>query len=134
MAPLVQLSTVGHVIYLSRLGNPQILGQQISIVPTVYFSTAKKENAKFFAEIRYGLGLAIFTRPFNALSNPENEAAGSYCMWQYTIGSNMRWNVAEKVSLQLGVAWYHASNAHTQLPNVGMNNFAAYLGMLVYPF
>ncbi len=125
---------LGMSLIFQELGNPKILGEQISIVPTVYFSTAKNEDAKLLAEIRYGLGLAIFTRPYDTIRNPRNQGAGSYCTWQYTIGANMKWNVSRKVSLQLGGIWYHASNAHTVLPNVGVNNFAVYIGALVYPF
>lgn len=125
---------LGISLIFQELGNSKVLGQQISVVPTVYFSTAKKENAKVFAELRYGLGLACFTRPYDSIRNPNNEGAGSYCTWQFTVGSNVRWNISRYLSLQLGGIWYHASNAHTQLPNVGVNNFAVYLGLLATPF
>ncbi len=116
------------------LGNRDILGQQFSIVPTVYFSTAKKETAKFYAEVRYGLGLACFTAVYDSVSNKNNFGVSSAFTWQYTIGANMHWNVSKKVSVQLGAVWYHASNAHTQLPNVGVNTFSVYFGLLAYPF
>ena len=125
---------LGVSLMFQELGNSRVLGQQISIVPTVYFSTAKKEDAKVFAEIRYGVGLACFTRPYDSIRNPDNSGAGSYCTWQVTLGANLRWNISRHLSLQLGGIWYHASNAHTKLPNVGVNNFAVYLGLLVYPF
>lgn len=124
---------LGLSFIYQELGNPKVLGQQFSIVPTVYFSTAKKENAKFFAEFRYGLGLACFTNPYDAKENPNNDGAGSAFTWQYTIGTNMRWNISRKISFNLGAVWYHASNSHTQLPNVGVNNFAVYFGLLAYP-
>ena len=125
---------LGLSLIYQDLGNKNVLGQQFSIVPTVYFSTAKKENAKFYAEVRYGLGLACFTTPYDSISNKDNEGAGSTFTWQYTIGVNAHWNVSKKASIQLGAVWYHASNAHTQLPNVGVNNFAVYFGLLAYPF
>ena len=127
--PRMGISTI-----FQELGNDQKLGQQISLVPTVYFSTAKKENAKFFAEIRYGLGLAFFTNPYNAVTNRDNKGAGSKFTWQFVVGANLRWNISKQVGLQLGVVMYHASNAHTQLPNVGVNNFAFTVGLLAYPF
>ncbi|MCX6197628.1 MAG: acyloxyacyl hydrolase [Bacteroidetes bacterium] len=116
------------------LGNREVLGQQFSIVPTVYFSTAKKENAKFYAEFRYGLGIACFTTPYDDVDNRHNNGAGSIVTWQYTVGANMNWKVDKRINVQLGAVWYHASNAHTQLPNVGVNNFAVYFGLLAYPF
>lgn len=125
---------MGMTFLIQDLGNNRIFGQQFSFVPTVYFSTAKKENAKFYAEIRYGLGMAVFNRPYDSLTNHDNALAGSYTSWQYTVGANMRWQVSRYISLQLGGVWYHASNAHTQLPNVGVNNFAVYVGLLTYPF
>ncbi|MDB5282451.1 MAG: hypothetical protein JWO06_1526, partial [Bacteroidota bacterium] len=49
---------LGVSLIYQNLGNNLVLGQQFSIVPTVYFSTARKENAKVYADFRYGLGLA----------------------------------------------------------------------------
>jgi len=116
------------------LGSSRVLGQQISIVPTVYFSTALKENAKIFAELRYGLGMAIFNRPYDSIKNPENRLAGSRVAWQFTVGANLRWQFSPLASLQLGGLWYHASNGHTKLPNVGVNSYAGYVSILVHPF
>lgn len=124
---------LGVSFIYQHLGNNKVLGEQYSVVPTVYFRTGKKENAKVFAEFRYGLGLACFTRPFDTLENKKNFGAGSGFTWQYTVGANLRWNISRHIGLNLGAIWYHASNAHTQLPNVGVNNFAVYFGMLVYP-
>ena len=101
--------------------------------PTVYFRTGKKEDSKIFAEFRYGLGLACFTAPFDSVTNKKNFGAGSVFTWQYTVGANMNWKVSKNVNMQLGAIWYHASNSHTQLPNVGINNFAVYLGLVAYP-
>lgn len=124
---------LGLSLIYQNLGNAKVLGEQFSIVPTVYFRTGKKENAKIFAEFRYGLGLACFTRPYNAADNKDNFGAGSIFTWQYTLGSNLRWQVSPQISMNLGAVWYHASNAHTQLPNVGVNNFAVYIGLMAYP-
>ncbi|HWB63340.1 MAG TPA: acyloxyacyl hydrolase, partial [Chitinophagales bacterium] len=125
---------LGFSLIYQNLGNNHVLGQQFSIVPTVYFSTARRDDAKVYAEIRYGLGLACFNRPYDSISNPQNFGAGEHFMWQFTVGANLHWNFSRYASLQVGGIWYHASDAHTQLPNVGVNNFAGYLGILVYPF
>ncbi len=125
---------LGVSLIYQNLGNNQVLGQQFSMVPTVYFSTAHKEGAKVYAEIRYGLGLAIFNRPYNAVTNPTNDGAGANCTWQFTLGANLRWNFSRYLGLQLGGIWYHASDSHTVLPNVGVNNFGGYLGLVIMPY
>ncbi len=125
---------IGLSFIYQDLGNRAIFGQQFSIVPTVYFSTAKKETAKVYAELRYGLGVASFTNVYDSIENPRNSEVSSIFAWQYTLGANLNWNVSKYIGLQLGGVWYHASNAHTKLPNVGMNNFAIYAGILIYPF
>ena len=125
---------LGVSLIYQNLGNNRQLGQQFSIVPMVYFSTARKETAKVCAEFRYGLGLAIFNRPFDAVTNPNNLLVGEHTTWQFTVGSDLRWNVSQYISLQLGGVWYHASDAHTVLPNIGVNTFGGYVSMLVYPF
>ncbi len=124
---------LGLSLIYQELGNPKVMGQQISVVPTVYFRTGKKEDAKVFAEFRYGLGLACFTRTYHAVDNPKNFGVSSAFTWQYTVGANLRWRVSQYINLNFGGVWYHASNAHTQLPNVGVNTFSAYVGLLVYP-
>lgn len=125
---------LGVSLIYQNLGNNQVMGQQFSVVPTVYFSTAHKEDAKVYAEIRYGLGLAVFNRPYDSIKNPNNLGAGEHCTWQFTLGANLRWNFSRYMGLQFGGIWYHASDSHTALPNVGVNNFAGYLGLVVKPF
>jgi Lipid A 3-O-deacylase (PagL) len=125
---------LGVSLIYQNLGNNQVLGQQFSIVPTVYFSTARKETARVYAEIRYGLGLAIFNRPYDSIKNPRNLGVGEHTTWQFTLGANLRWNFSRYMGLQLGGIWYHASDSHTALPNVGVNNFGGYLGLIIKPF
>ena len=125
---------LGVSLIYQNLGNNQILGQQFSIVPTVYFSTAHKENAKVYADFRYGLGIACFNRKYDSITNPHDWGVGEHFTWQFTIGANLHWNFSPYAAFQLGGIWYHASDSHTQLPNVGVNNFSAYLGLVIYPF
>ena len=125
---------MGLSFIFQDLGNERVLGHQFSVVPTVYFSTAHREKSKVYAEIRYGLGVAYFSNPYDSLRNPDNKGASSRFTWQFTLGANLRWNIDKRTSLQIGGVWYHASNSHTQLPNVGVNNFALYAGILTYPF
>ena len=125
---------LGVSLVYQNLGNNQQLGQQFSIVPTAYISTAHKENAKVFADFRYGIGLACFNRPYDSITNTHNLAAGEHFMWQVTMGVNLHWNFSRYAGFQLGVIWYHASDSHTQLPNIGVNNFAGCVGLVIYPF
>ena len=125
---------LGVSLIYQNLGNNQIFGHQFSVVPTVYFSTAHKEDAKVYAEIRYGLGLACFNKTYNATTDPLNLATGAHAMWQLTLGANLRWNINRYVGMQFGGIWYHASDAHTVLPNVGDNNFAGYVGVVIKPY
>jgi hypothetical protein len=125
---------MGVSLIFQELGNNKVLGRMISVVPTAYFPLIKKENSKLNVDIRYGLGLACFTNPYDPIKNKDNKGAGARFAWQFEIGSNLRWNITKQVSLQAGFVIYHASNAHTQLPNVGVNNIAGSVGILVHPF
>jgi hypothetical protein len=127
---------LGVSLIYQNLGNNNVFGQQFSIVPMVYFSTAKKETAKVYAELRYGLGLACFNKYYNSdsLTRANNFLTGEHFMWQFTVGASLRWNINQYGSLQFGGVWYHASDAHTQLPNVGVNTFAGFVSALFYPF
>jgi hypothetical protein len=125
---------LGVSFIYQNLGNNAVFGQQFSIVPTVYFSTAKKENAKVFADFRVGMGLATFNKVYDTITNPSNDMVSEHATWQITLGSNLHWNISEYLSLQVGAMWYHASDSHTVLPNVGINTFGGFAGLAVYPF
>ena len=125
---------LGMSFIYQNLGNNAVFGQQFSIVPTVYFSTARKENAKVYAEFRYGLGLACFNKIYNDSTNRTNYMVGEHFTWQFTIGANLHYNINQYLSLQVGGMWYHASDSHTALPNVGMNTFGGFAALSIYPF
>jgi len=125
---------LGVSFIYQNLGNNNIFGQQFSIVPMVYFSTAKKENAKVYAEFRYGLGMACFDKTYYDGTDHRNFMIGEHVTWQFNIGANLHWNISKYLSMQVGGMWLHASDSHTVLPNVGMNTFAGFAGLSIYPY
>ena len=109
----------GVSLSFSDLGNKTILGNAISLMP--YIDTRQIWfSRKAVLNVRGGLGLAYFTNPFDAVTNPDN----------YVIGSRITASVALSASfvryigqwrVNAGFSFWHYSNGHFAVPNIGAN-------------
>lgn len=113
-----------------RFGNEDILGQSIGLVPQMRF---EKRLARSFFSIRAGLGIAWFSKPYDAVSNPENLVIGSRLanMTQITL----EWNryIGDHVLIRAGGSFTHCSGAHLTVPNIGANLPAVTIGIAFQP-
>lgn len=125
---------LGLSVIALDLGNNRIYGQQFCLVPTAYFSTSKKFSRKFQTEIKTGLGLSFFNHPYDTIRNPDNYLVSTYVTWQFNVGVSFRAAITPHTYFQFGGSWMHSSNAHAQVPNVGVNNFVLQAGFVEFPF
>lgn len=125
---------LGLSVIAVDLGNHRLFGQQFCLVPTAYFTTSKKYSRKFQTQIKVGLGLAFFNHPYDTVRNPENYLISAPVTWQFNVGVSFRAEITSHTYFQFGAQWMHASNSHTQLPNVGVNSFVLQAGIVEYPF
>jgi hypothetical protein len=110
----------GLALRLAYLGNNEILGNQISVYPFVNFQLNKKPKPIY---LKLGLGLALFNKPYDSITNKSNQVLGSVLSWHFNgtfYKTLMRTNDYE---FRLGLGYYHASNGHIQIPNYGLNAF-----------
>ncbi len=110
---------VGISIFTGYLGNQKQFGTPFGLVPTIDFGPLK--NGKWDWKLTLGMGFVYFTQPFDSITNPHNILIGS----AITNLSFARFWVSREISKNLSFRWgfstMHASNAHYQVPNVGMN-------------
>lgn len=108
----------GVAFQVSSLGNNRALGQQFSLFPYANFRLNKKRKPLF---LKFGLGVAAFTKFYNAVSNRGNAAIGSRFNWHFNITLSKTIAIFPMAELRIAGGGYHASNGHIQIPNFGLN-------------
>lgn len=110
---------VGISFFTGYLGNQKQFGSPFGLVPTIDFGPLKK--GKWDWKLTLGMGLVYFTAPYDSISNPHNILIGSaitnLSFARFWVTREMN----ENLSFRWGFSTMHASNAHYQVPNVGMN-------------
>lgn len=110
----------GVSVSFSHLGNPQILSNEVSITPFFVLKTSR--NPKKSWNFKMGLGASYFDKPYNEIENPYNYVIGSKYNWGFQLFCYKNLLITESFIVKLGLGYKHNSNAHTQLPNYGLNS------------
>ena len=73
----------------------------------------------------YGLenGLAYCSRPYNPVSNVDNDLIGQHLSLYFGFGFHAGYRVTPQTELSLGFEYKHASNSATDRPNKGSNAY-----------
>jgi hypothetical protein len=122
---------VGISFFTGYLGNQKQFGTPFGLVPTINFGTQK--TGKWDWKLSLGMGLVYFTHPYDSITNPYNILIGSHIT---NLSFARLWvmrPITKKLTAQIGFATMHASNAHYQIPNVGMNIPSLSLGLIYKP-
>lgn len=114
-----QYPDFGVSLSLIDFGNKKTLNQGIGLHPFLNFRYHVTNNLKF--NLRTGLGAAYFFKPYNTFFNPNNLVIGSHITAFISLNSILSWQVNPLVSLHFGGAFWHYSNAHYSIPNIGAN-------------
>ncbi len=115
----------GLDVYYGTFSNPQQLGYNIGIVPAFEFKGKRDKNFR----LKFGLGNAWFSKPFDLITNPSNFYIGRHIVSMTNIGIYWTARLSKKLALTYGISSLHCSNGHTALPNAGMNILSAHLGL-----
>ena len=122
---------VGWSLVYGNLGPNEIFGKTFGIIPDLTLNALSDKS--FGLEFRLGVGLAYFTKPYNAISNPENIYIGSRLANISLFSIKLRQKLSDHFFLQYGFNFYHFSNGHYQVPNYGMNLPGFKMGIKYYP-
>ena len=122
---------VGLLVSTGFLGNNDILGYSISVIPniSIRLSNWKKANINLLL----GLGLSYFTKKYDEIDNPENGLIGTRVTNTSLVSCDMNYHLSQKFVLTAGASISHSSDAHYQLPNFGMNIPAFNIGVKYFP-
>ena len=130
---------LGFALQVLDLGNPQIMGQMISLYPYVNIPMVNSEKIRF--NVKMGAGAGFCTKPCDieaAIADPRaikqkagdyNFAIGGVFNFAISAGINIEVPVHKNLSLTADVMYNHFSSASTSQPNGGLNMFNGYVGV-----
>ena len=122
---------VGLLVSAGYLGNNDILGHSISVVPnlSIRLSNWKKVNIHMLV----GIGLSYFTKIYDEIDNKENGLIGTRITNKSLLAFDLNYHLSKQFLLTAGVSASHYSDGHFQLPNFGINIPAINIGVKYFP-
>lgn len=118
---------VGASLFLWRLGNPEVLGNIVSIAPFLAIPVARTKRLRL--DWRGSVGLGYFTKPFDRVSNFTNIAIGSRVNAYMAVSAMANYQLSRKLRLTSSVGFHHFSNGAWKMPNLGINLPTAAFGL-----
>ncbi len=122
---------IGLSFIYGYLGNNDILGQNYAVVPNIVFSKRKNYNWGF--ETKIGFGFSYFNKPYDIKTNPENIVIGTHLTNISLISFDFKRDISPKLTLKAGVSFFHFSEGHVKVPNVGINTPALNFAVKYFP-
>ncbi len=110
------------------LANPQQLGTLEAIYPYTNIRL-NKLSKRMSLNLRLGLGLAYITKPFDRITNHQENAIGSHLNGFVNLRLNTGIMLSKAWRLDAGVGLSHASNGAIKTPNLGLNMASINLGV-----
>ena len=111
----------GEIIFTS-IGNPKIFGDAIGLLPTLQYSIIKHHRNRLYYQV--GTGLAYITKPFNIITNPENDVAGSRIDEAVVIRAGYEITLSSKSQISPSFTFIHYSNGSAREPNLGYDIYS----------
>ena len=115
---------LGATVLYYDLGS-EVLGRAVGILP--HFTYALFPSGRWRGEVKCGSGVAYLTHPFDALTNPTNNAIGSHLNNITFIALGLHHRVARHHRLGIDGSFTHLSSGAASIPNYGLNIPAAQL-------
>ena len=112
---------VGISVSKTSFGNDDAIGNAYAVMPFIIINASRQ--LKRSVNFKIGMGASYFTAHFDKVDNPFNKAIGSAFTWTFHSGVDYTLLLKKHFSINLGMAFVHHSNGHTQLPNLGLNSF-----------
>ena len=100
-------------------GNPDIFGEIFTITPMISFKLAEGNHYKFNIGTGYSLGIA--TKPFDRITNPDNNVVGARLNSINLLKLETTFYPKGNFVYTVGMSAFHLSNARTRVPNLGIN-------------
>lgn len=124
------LPKFGVSVIAGNLGNRNQLGYMLGAFPNLTFNTAN--NRWYSPRISLGLGLAYFTKKYS-ITDTLNYYIGSHITALAHAAVYVQPQLSRHLEMKAGIAVFHASNGHYQVPNLGINLPTLFVGLVYHP-
>lgn len=102
------------------LGSKRYLGYSVGVLPYISFPLLKRRDFDLIY-LRFSLGMAYISKPFDRFRNYKNTAIGSRINAYARIELGTSFSVGNDWKVNAGFAFAHMSNGSTNSPNSGIN-------------
>lgn len=113
-------------------GNTESLGGAFTLMPYIEFDVFKRKQKDL--KVLLGLGGSYFTKIYDPIENPFNQAVTTDITWSYRATFLYKFLSTKKIDYRLGVTYFHHSNGHTKFPNQGLNSFLGSVSLDIKDF
>lgn len=103
------------------LGNPDLLGYSVSLMPFIEFDAFGRRQKDF--KVFVGIGGSYFNVKYDENDNFFNQAIATDLTWSFRASFHYVLFKTKSVDYRIGAVYFHSSNGHTRLPNQGLNSF-----------
>ncbi len=121
---------VGVGLHYDYLNNPEILGTAIGLYGFVELPVFR--TSQFELMYRLTSGLTYVSKRYDEKKNQENTAISTRVSYLFHTGFRARYWVNTKNALGVGFGLTHYSNGGTSIPNRGLNQWNATVGLTHY--
>lgn len=121
---------IGFQLGFKDFGNADILGYAIGCVPQIDFPLLRTSIGTTW--LRFGFGADIITKPYDRVSNYDNNAIGTYLNNMTHLGFLWESSISPHWALRLGATLTHTSNGAVIMPNLGINTAEARFGLIYH--
>jgi hypothetical protein len=118
----------GLSLYYSTLGNDEILGKEFAVNYFNKLYLLSNENFKIYNIS--GVGIGYVSKIFSLDDNYLNVLVGGHFNIHFNLRFGASYSLTDKIGLNTGLSFDHISNANTASPNVGINTFTGYGGLI----
>ena len=122
---------IGFSGLVGFLGQKDVLGSVYAFYPTWNYSLLNEQTIGI--QIKLGTGFAWFSKPYDKFDNPQNELIGSHINNITEIGLGLWFRFLPEWQMEVGSSFLHFSNGHTAIPNMGLNDITAKIGVTYSP-
>ena len=103
---------------VANYGNNEILGSSFTVLPEIHYN--KDLGNSYFFNYHVGYGISYFTKPYDAIKNPDNLVIGSPIVATPAAGIGLGKKI-NNFTYSILFNYRHSSNGHFSVPNIGTN-------------
>ncbi len=119
--------TFGIGVYAGSPGTNDVIGNVFSFLGFMEIPILEKSRSAM--RLKYSLGLAYFTKHYDSLTNPLNEAIGAPFNAHVNLNFTYVYYLTPYIGITAGTGLTHFSNGAVLMPNKGINMYDVSLGI-----